>query len=84
MVAHAKLRYITPKEYLRGEDLAESKSEYVNGVIVAMPGATPAHSAITVNLIAAVRPSLRGSNRRVFSNDLRVRIEAGNRYYYPD
>jgi Uma2 family endonuclease len=84
MVAHAKARYVTPEEYLRREDAAETKSEYVDGVIVGMSGASPEHSAVTFNLSVALGGRIRGMGCRGFSADLRVRIEAGNRYYYPD
>jgi len=84
MVAHARKPYISPEEYLRREDAAATKSEYVDGVIVAMSGATPEHAEITFNLATAIGPKLRDSRCRGFSADLRVRIEAANRYYYPD
>ncbi len=84
MVAHAKPRYVTPEQYLKREDAAETKSEYVDGVIVAMSGASLEHSAITFNLAVAVGSRLGGTNCRGFSSDLRVRIEVANRYYYPD
>lgn len=84
MVAYPKAHYITPEEYLMGEDEAETKSEYVNGVIIAMSGASPEHAAITFNFIAAIQTHLRTAGCRGFSSDLRVRIEAANTYYYPD
>jgi Uma2 family endonuclease len=84
MVAKQTPRYITQKEYLEQERTAESKSEYDNGVITAMAGASPEHAAITYNFGVAIHPHLRHAGCRGFSADLRVRLEAGNRYYYPD
>lgn len=84
MVAHSKLLYITPEEYLQRESTAETKSEYVDGVIVAMSGSSPEHAAITFNLALALGPTLQTTGCRGFSADLRVRVELFNRYYYPD
>src|ERR1019366_9059592 len=69
---------------LRREVAAVTKSEYVDGVIVAMRDATPDHAEVTCNLMAAVGQTLRGTGCRGFSSHLRVRIEVANRYYYPD
>ena len=84
MVAQPQHYYITPMEYLERERNAEFKSEYDDGVILAMAGSSPEHAAITFNFGAELQPHLRRAGCRGFSPDLRVRVEAGNRYYYPD
>jgi len=84
VVAHGKQRYYTPEEYLERERDAEFKSEYDDGVIIAMAGSSPEHSAITFNMGVALAPHLRRAGCRGFSSDLRVRIDAVNKYYYPD
>ncbi len=40
----------TPDEYLAFERSAESKHEYLDGLIYAMPGSSPAHSTMCVNV----------------------------------
>jgi Uma2 family endonuclease len=84
MVAQTEPHYVTPEEYLRREDAAETKSEYYNGVIVAMSGASPEHNIITANLVAELRANLRPHGCITFANDLRVHVNACNCYFYPD
>ncbi|HLJ54625.1 MAG TPA: Uma2 family endonuclease [Chthonomonadaceae bacterium] len=84
MVALEHRRYITPEEYLEQERDAECKSEYDDGVIVAMAGGSPEHAIVTFNVGVAIAPHLRRSGCQGYSSDMRVRIEIANRYYYPD
>jgi Uma2 family endonuclease len=84
MVAAPIHPYVTPEEYLERERRAETKSEYFDGVIVAMAGASMAHNTITFNLVGELAPQLRGGPCRGMSSDQRVRILAGNSYVYPD
>lgn len=84
MLAYAKEPYITPEEYLERERLAETKSEYYNGVIVAMAGASPEHVRITGNVYAGFHVQLAGTSCEPFMSDMRVRVPACNRYFYPD
>ena len=76
--------YITPNEYLAWERQAETKSEYREGVIVAMAGASPEHIAITGNIYGELYGQLKGRNCQVFGSDLRISVETCDAYYYPD
>lgn len=76
--------YLTAEEYLVLERQAESKSEYVDGEMVAMAGGTSEHSLITANLLGELRQRLKQRPCRVYSGDLRVRILATGDYVYPD
>lgn len=86
MVAYPKTEphRLTPQEYLERERYAETKSEYRGGVLVAMAGASPEHNAITSNLHGELYGQLREKECRPFVSDLRVRVPACDRYYYPD
>jgi Uma2 family endonuclease len=84
MVAHPKPCYVTPEEYLARERAAETKSEYYDGVIVAMAGASPEHDRIAVDFLRHLGNQLERSPCEPFSSDMRVRVPACNRYYYPD
>jgi Uma2 family endonuclease len=76
--------YITPEEYLELERKAEFKSEYLNGEIFAMSGASPRHVLITANIVTTFHIPLRAKRCGVFSSDLRVKIPATGLYTYPD
>jgi Uma2 family endonuclease len=49
-----------------------------------MTGATEAHNVICGNLHALLHNHLRGSGCRPFMNDMKLRIEVANSFYYPD
>jgi Uma2 family endonuclease len=83
MAVHDK-RYVTPEEYLALERAAERKSEYRDGEIIGMTGATRRHSLITVNVGSELNRQLKGRPCEVHVADLRVLIAASRLYTYPD
>ncbi|HEX2207785.1 MAG TPA: Uma2 family endonuclease [Longimicrobium sp.] len=83
-MATAALTYYTPEEYLALERNAEFKSEYVDGRIVALAGAPDAHITISLNIHAELRTRFRGIPCRAWANEMRVQIDDGRRYTYPD
>jgi Uma2 family endonuclease len=77
--------HFTPEEYLAFERRSEFKSEYVDGEIVAMTGASRRHNRIAGNLFADLHAQLkRNRGCEVFTNDMRVRVPAADLYTYPD
>jgi len=74
----------TTEEYLARERLAERKSEYRAGEIVAMSGASRAHNLIAGNLFGELRQRLRGGPCEAYVNDMRVRVRQTGLYTYPD
>jgi Uma2 family endonuclease len=76
--------YISPEEYLRRERLAEYKSEYLNGEIFAMTGASRQHNRITINISSSLNQQLRGRPCEVYAVDMRVKVRASGLYTYPD
>jgi Uma2 family endonuclease len=74
----------SPEEYLALEEVAESKSEYIDGEIVPMTGGTPNHNDIAGNFYAHSKFALRGQNYKVFFGDLRLSIPRYRLYTYPD
>lgn len=76
-------RLITPDEYLRMERAAETKSEYVDGVVYAMAGARDEHNLIAIGLSSFLRYNL-PSHCRPYQTDMKVRIRKRARYFYPD
>src|SRR5437870_5095126 len=77
-------RRFSVAEYLSREKLALTKSEYFDGEVVAMAGATIAHNIITTNVLSHLHALLRGSGCRPFGSDLRIKVDAANSFLYPD
>jgi Uma2 family endonuclease len=76
--------YFTPDEYLELERQSPIKHEYLQGLVVAMAGASKAHVLIVGNVSALLLGQLRGSGCIPFASDMKVRLEASNAFYYPD
>lgn len=76
--------FISQEEYLRRERLADYKSEYYQGEIFAMAGATLPHSVITANVTTLLNNALHGKGCFAMSNDMRVHIPENSLYTYPD
>ncbi|HZD05565.1 MAG TPA: Uma2 family endonuclease [Longimicrobiales bacterium] len=76
--------WISPEEYLDLERRAETKSEYLDGRIYAMAGASRAHNAIVANLVIEIGRQVKGGPCRVYPSDLRVRVSEAGMYTYPD
>jgi Uma2 family endonuclease len=79
-------KYYSPEEYLDIERRALHKSEYYQGEIFAMAGASLNHNRIVSNTIFAIRDSLRKKDKtcEVFPSDLRIHIPQNTLYTYPD
>ncbi len=75
---------LTPAEYLDWETQQTLRYEYVEGQIVAMTGGTIPHNQIAVNLVALLRPYLRGQDCKVLSSDAKVAISDDGPFFYPD
>ena len=75
---------LSEEDYLRLEAQSPVRHEYVNGEMFAMTGGTLRHNMIALNIASVLRTHLRDSPCRVFMNDVRVRVEKTNAYYYPD
>jgi Uma2 family endonuclease len=73
---------MSPEEFLAGERVAETKSEWVGGVVYNMAGASKKHINIVMNLVERLRPIARAHGCFLASSDLLVKTETA--YYYPD
>lgn len=76
--------YISPQEYLRRERLAEYKSEYLDGEIFAMTGASRQHNRITINISSSLNLQLKGRPCETYAVDMRVKVRTSGLYTYPD
>lgn len=76
--------YYLPEEYLALDRGAGFKSEYIDGRIVAMAGASREHSLIGVNISTALNLQLRHRPCEVHGSDLRVKVADSGLFTYPD
>ena len=83
MSSQPKLR-LTPEEYLTVEREAEYKSEYYDGEVFAMAGASARHVLIVTNVVRELGTQLKRRPCTVYSSDLRVRVSETGLYTYPD
>lgn len=83
MYASARRVHHSYAEYLALEDHSPTRHEYSGGEIYGMAGRTPDHAALAAALIGLIRSRL-PSGCRVFTSDLRVRVEATDLTTYPD
>ncbi len=83
-MAVAALRYITEDEYLSLEETAELKHEYLAGRIFDMAGGSAEHALVSANVIAELRRAAGEGPCRVFSSDLRIRVQSSGLNTYPD
>jgi Uma2 family endonuclease len=86
MTAIRQQRLLSVEDYLAGERHADTKHEYLGGLVYAMAGASNRHNTIAVNLIGTLHRLLRGHACRPFNSDTKIRIRLASqvRFYYPD
>ncbi len=77
-------KLITPEQYLVQERAAAFKREFLRGEVFAMAGGSPNHSLIAANFVGACWQSLKGKPCKVFTSDLRVKVNVSGLYTYPD
>lgn len=75
---------LTPKDYLAIERSAKSKSEFLNGEMFAMGGASESHNLIVMNTGSELRQQLKRRPCKVYPSDMRVNVNPSGLYTYPD
>ncbi|MGC2238761.1 MAG: Uma2 family endonuclease [Pyrinomonadaceae bacterium] len=70
-------------EYLALEENAEYRSQFYNGEIFAMAGASRKHNAISMNTSSNLHFQLRSRDCEIYQNDMRVKVTE-TLYTYPD
>jgi len=74
----------TAEEYLALERSATSKSEFHDGQIYAMTGASRAHNLITINIGRELSQQLKNRPCEAYATDMRVKAAEVRSYHYPD
>ncbi len=75
---------LTEKECLRLERQAETKSEYWNGQVYALAGASERHTIIVANTLTLFVMQFKGRACTAHASDLRVKVMPSGLYTYPD
>jgi len=84
MIAVKSNEPISPEEYLERERHSPIKHEYLDGDVYAMAGTSKDHNIISGNLYIFLRNALKNSPCRTYFADIKVRIDEGKRFFYPD
>ncbi|MDX2284767.1 MAG: Uma2 family endonuclease, partial [Bacteroidia bacterium] len=71
-------------DYLTLERQAEVRHEYHRGELFAMAGGTRNHGALGANIVTELNLLSRLRGCSTFSGDVRIRIDAENRFLYPE
>ncbi len=71
-------------EYLALERAASTKSEYFDGEIFAMAGASREHNQISTNTVRVLANQLLDKLCNVYASDMKVKIDKVKKYTYPD
>lgn len=80
------LKFLTVEEYLEAEKSSDIRHEYIAGQVFVMADVSEQHNLIAGNILAKLRPHLRGSPYRVFMSGMKVKIQVkkADIFYYPD
>ena len=77
-------RIFTVDEYLEGELTSENKHEFVDGILIEMPGESKKANEIAGNIYVALRTGVKGKPFKVYNHDVKLRTVPGRKYRYPD
>ena len=76
-------RTLVQKSILQLSGNLNSGGEYIHGEIIAMTGASRRHNLIVANIIGGLRQQLKSKPCELYTNDMRVKIQAASVYTYP-
>lgn len=76
--------FLTAEEYLAIEREAEFKSEYVDGRMYMMAGASEPHVVTTGNIFREIASQIRGRGCRAYVTDMKIQVSLRGQYSYPD
>ena len=75
---------ITAEEYLAKEEVAEEKSEFINGEIIPMAGASANHNRLAVNFSRLLPLEVNDQSYEIFISDMKLWPPHFKNYFYPD
>ncbi|MDF0555498.1 Uma2 family endonuclease [Kamptonema sp. UHCC 0994] len=77
-------RCYSPEEYLALEEVADYKSEYIDGEIYPMAGGSTNHNQIALNFSTELNFAFKKLDYRVYMGDVRLWMPKKRIYTYPD
>ncbi len=83
-MALPQCRLLSEDDYLAFEAAQQMRHEFVGGEAHAMAGASVRHNRIVFNIARRLDAVASGTPCLVLMSDVKLRLEAGNTYYYPD
>jgi len=84
MYTKAQILHLTVEEYLQLELESVAHHEYIGGQVYPTITNSENRKIITGNILSRLRGHLLGKSCRVFSSDMKVKIEALEVFYHPD
>lgn len=80
----SKAYSVTVEEYLAQEEIREEKSEFIEGEIIKMAGASANHNRLAVNFSRLLPLEIDNQSYEIFVSDMRLLLPDGENYFYPD
>ena len=80
----ATTKILTAAEYLQREEQATEKSEFIQGEIIPMAGASANHNRLAFNLSRLLPLEIGDRQYEIFVSDMRLWIAESESYFYPD
>ena len=77
-------KIFTVPEYFLLEESGDVRHEFINGNLIEMSGASREHHFICQNILLALLYSTKPLGFNVFIENMKVKIQNENQYYYPD
>lgn len=77
-------RLMTAEDFLTWDETQTIRHEFIRGEVFMMTGGVDRHNTVALNLALALRQHLRGSPCRVYANDVKLRVDAADCFFYPD
>lgn len=75
---------ITEVDFLTQEVFAAHKSEYHDGEVLAMAGASENHNLIVSNVLVALGICLKGKKCKIYPSDMLLHLAQCRKFVYPD
>ncbi|MEO5342711.1 MAG: Uma2 family endonuclease [Gammaproteobacteria bacterium SHHR-1] len=76
--------YLSHEDYFLLEQQQDQRYEYLDGEVYAMAGGSESHALIGANCLAALSLGMRGQPCRVYGADMKLHIDALDKFCYPD